>query len=1006
MRIAAGAVAVAPFGLCGCRKPEESAIAMPNPIEDNIRGVAKYFATAIPRRHSAFPILVKTIENHPVKIEGNPLFYNGGTDRFAQACLFELYDPMRCGSYRIKTQNGYTQYDKSVIKEILAKISDETTKNRGKGFCLLTGASSSPSREKLIAKILEKLPLAGWFEYEAIDFDHGNSVLSQFFGEDVVCEWRFDKANVILSLDCDFLDSEEDSSIHTYRFAAGRNPDDEMSRLYSVESAITLTGATADHRLCVSPSMVHPVAAGIAFEVLREKKLLGEEILKILQRHAEPAKPWEKWIKLCALDLIKASAQNNKKPLVVAGYRQPDSLHAIALAINLALNGRNVSFSVKSRKRLVKPGTINQLAERLNNGEVTHLVIIDCNPIYDAPADLNWIQLQKKATTVIHLGYYEDETAIESSIHLPKLHSLECWGNARMRDGTLLAIQPVIKSVFGGISELELLTTLSGEKHRSDYDIVRETFSNYVSKNEDEWKQFLRRGFAENTAWKDISTHPDTQKLISTINSWKNPKTDNGIDIVFIRSSSIDDGRYYTNIWLQEFPDPITRIVWDNAALISPETAKALGIYDRQLGTSDETRTVVACKKIEIQIGNRSLTCPAYIQPGVANNTIVLPLGYGRILNTIWGMTDFTIGFNAYKLRTSNNAGFDTGAKIKVIKDEIYKIARVQKHDEMQVSDVYFEFTAKEYREDSRSVATKIKTLTRTRDESSTTQFGGENQWGMAIDLSKCTGCGACIVACRAENNIPVVGKEQVLRGREMDWIRVDRYYRKNAESYEIRFQPMMCMQCENAPCEYVCPFNATVHDSEGLNLMVYNRCAGARYCLNNCPYKVRRFNYLDYNKRMVDELYDGFVQYEKRGQELAARIGAYDKNELISAIMKKLRNPDVTVRMRGIMEKCSYCIQRIQEAKAKKKIEAGDSKPSPIADGEIKTACEQACPAGAIIFGNLNDPNSRISKAMRNQRGYFVLSNLNTKPRTIYLAKITNPNPEMIEGRNISESG
>lgn len=998
LRIAAGTLAVAPFGFCGCRKPEDKAIAMSEPAEDNIHGVPKYFATAFPRRHSAIPILVKTIENHPVKIEGNPLIYRGGTDRYTQALLFELYDPLRCGSYWIKTTNNHQQTDKDGIYHFIAKTVDEIAKNKGKGFCILTGASSSPSRYKLISKILDKLPYAGWYEYEAIDFDRGNAILSYFFGEDVVCRWKFDLANVILSLDCDFVDSEEDSFSYAYQFVAGRNPDDgEMNRLYCVEGGISLTGAVADHRLCVPPSMVHSIAAAIALEILREKKFLGEDFLKILQNHSEPARKWEKWIKQCALDLLKSSTQKNKKPLVLVGYGQPESVHALALAMNLALGGRDISFSVKSQKRPVKPGTLNQLAQRLNNNEVTNLVIIDCNPVYNAPVDLNWAQIQKKAGLVIHSGLYEDETAIEASVHIPKLHFLECWGDARMSDGTLLAIQPVTKPVFEGISELELLTRLSGENYRSDYDIVRETFADCVSADNNSWNLFLKRGFAEDTEWKNVSIQPDNQKILSTVASWKENRTANSYQIVFIRSPATDDGRYYTNIWLQEFPDPITRIVWDNAALISPQLAKTLGIYDGKSGSPDETRTEAECKKIEIQVGNRTLTCPAFIQPGIADNTIILPLGYGRKLNTIWGITDFSIGFNAYTLKLSNGTGFTNAVSVKVVNGETYKIARVQKHDFLMTSDDYHELTIREYQEVlTNSGVGKFIELTGKRDAVSGKQSSGENQWGMVIDLSKCIGCGACVTACRAENNIPVVGKEQVLRGREMDWIRVERYYCKNTDDYKIRFRPMMCMHCENAPCEYVCPFNATVHDSEGLNLMVYNRCAGARYCMNNCPYKVRRFNYLDYSKIMTNELYDNLVKSDKHGHELAARIQRYDKNAFISSLISLLRNPEVTVRMRGIAEKCSYCVQRIQEVKAKKKIEAGDYKPLPILDGEVKTACEQACPTGAIIFGNLNDPNSYVSKMVKSRRGYIVLPHLNTKPRTIYLARITNPNPEM----------
>lgn len=989
-------------GFSGCRKPEEMVVASAHPVEGKIHGIPTYYATAMPRRQSAVPILVKTVENHPIKIEPNPLILNGGVDRFAQASLFELYDPLRSGGYRIKTHNERKQTGKGEICESLNKIVSETEKNRGRGLCILTNSSSSPTRERLITSILNKFPHASWFEYEPINLNFGNAVLSELHGEDVVCEWRFDKANVILSLDCDFLESEEDSYIHANRFAAGRNPDNtEMNRLYCVEGTLTLTGANADHRLCVPPSMLEAISAGIAYEVLKEKNIFGDDFLKILRKKAELAKKWEGWIKSCVKDLLKASEENEKKPLVVAGHGQPKSVHAMALAINLALGNKEVSFSIKSQRRIIKPEKIEQLANKLANNEVNTLVIIDCNPVYNAPSNLNWSELQKKATTVIHLSSYDDETALESSIHIPELHYLESWGDARMNDGTLLSIQPVIKPVFGGMSDLEFLTRLSGEKYRGDYETVRETFSALISKSEDTWKDFLKKGFAENTGWQPISKQPDSKKIFEIISEKSESNSSDGIEIVFARSSSIDDGRHYTNIWLQEFPDPITRIVWDNAALISPETAKELGICENIPVFEKESRTECVCKEIEIEVNGKTLKCPAYIQPGIAKNTVVLPLGYGRRLNTIWGITDFTIGFNAYKLRTGNSA-FVTGAKIKVL-NEHYKIARVQKYDSFPTSDILKEYKYWNYKEEigKESKFKEYKMLARGRGDSAKQKFSGENQWGMVIDLSKCIGCGACVVACRAENNIPVVGKEQVMRGREMDWIRIDRYYNERMEACWVRFQPVMCMHCENAPCEYVCPFNATVHDSEGLNLMVYNRCAGARYCMNNCPYKVRRFNYLDYQKIMAEELYDDLILGKSGPNPVAEQAEKYRKNEFINSLVKHLRNPDVTVRMRGIAEKCTYCIQRIQEAKAKKKIEAGDSKPTPISDGEIKTACEQACPTGAIIFGNLNDPNSRVSKALKNERGYAVLEHLNTKPRGVYLAKITNPNIEMLNREN-----
>jgi molybdopterin-containing oxidoreductase family iron-sulfur binding subunit len=982
VQIMSASFLLAGLGLAGsgCRRPEEKIFPFSKMPENYVHGVPQFYATAMPGHGTAIPLVVKSNDGRPTKIEGNSLHpdSNGGTDRYAQASLLNLYDPDRAQRF----MRGSNVATPEAVADELHRLSTTAQANRGEGLSFLLDRNNSPSRLRLQRLLQEKLPQARWYIYEPLDLGIDRRTATQAFGKPVQPHYRFDAAKVILSLDCDFLGSEENVHNHIRRFAQGRRlekPDDSPNRLYVAEGLMTLTGFNADHRLRIATSAIPQLAASLANEILK-----GANALDGLANTGAPQAVNAKWITECAKDL----QENKGRSLVVAGYRQPAAVHLLAHALNSALGniGKTVFFHEAPDAR---EGSLVELAQALNAGQVETLVMLGGNPGYSAPADLNWAATQRKAKNVIRLGYYEDETFAQCDWHLPAAHYLESWGDARTADGTLVPIQPLIAPLFGGLTEIEVLARIAGANATNPYEIVRETFATSVKADglEAAWRKFLHDGFLPESAAKAVEVKLDNAAVAKGFAALKPAASANSLEVVFHRDYSVDDGRYNNNGWLQELPDPITKMVWDNAVLVSRSTAVQLGVKNSDV--------------VEVTVANRTVRGPIWIQPGLADNTLGLALGYGREKS---GRVGNQVGFNAYALRTSNNLYVAPGAAVRKL-GTTYPISCTQDHWSLEGRPIIREANLKQYR-DHPDFAQSMKMeeppvvaplYPNPLDE---LKKSGLHQWGMSIDLNMCVGCSACMLACVSENNIPIVGKDQVGRGREMHWLRIDRYYtgalKQNHDTFkteqkqqfetwiddpQVVTQPMLCQHCEAAPCENVCPVNATVHDQEGLNLMVYNRCVGTRYCSNNCPYKVRKFNYFDYNKRGYKNLYYGPLRSRPEDE--------WD-------LLKMIKNPDVTVRMRGVMEKCTFCVQRIEQAKIAQKVKAGASGDVVVARDSFTTACAQACPSGAIVFGNLNDPESRVSKLKKLDRDYTVLEFLLTKPRLTYLARVRNPNPDM----------
>jgi MoCo/4Fe-4S cofactor protein with predicted Tat translocation signal len=975
VKIMSASFALAGLGVmgAGCRRPVEKLEPFGQQPEGYAYGEPEYYATSMPTRTGAVPLVAKSYEGRPIKLEGNAKFpgSNGGTDRYAQASILDLYDPDRA--------KRFTKAGKAVSRDEALGFLDELSKkfaaNQGEGLAFLAESSTSPSRARLQKVIAGKFPKAQWFTYDAIDSGIHQRAAMQAFGQSVRPVYHFDKAKVILSLDCDFLGSEEDAHNHIRRFAEGRKPGEGMSRLYAVESLFTLTGANADHRLRVPASLVSKVA---------------DEIFAQL---SEPVPLLAKWVARCARDL----RTHRGEVLAVAGQRQPVEVHRLAWAINSALG------AIGNTIELLK--TAESESADFNNFNIdvpSTLIVLGGNPKYNLSPTL-------KGQTIVRFGYYEDETSYYSNWHFPAAHYLESWGDAATSDGTLVPVQPLIQPLYGGLTELEFLARIAGESQTSPYDIVRTTFAG----SEEDWKKFLFNGYLEGSAAKPANLPGDQLMIVPKLPAIVSPGKDN-LEVVFYRDAKMDDGRYANNGWLQELPDPITKLTWDNAVLVSRKTARELGVQNGDV--------------VEITLNGKRVKGPIWTQPGMADYSLGLALGYGRERA---GRVGTGVGFNAYKIFIGKY--IETGATVRKT-GETYPLATTQSHWSMEGRPAVREANLQEFSKDPGFANEMHGTeppivaplYPNPLDEAKKTAL---HQWGMAVDLSACVGCGTCVIACQSENNIPIVGKDQVQRGREMHWLRIDRYYTANPQfkkpsdafqkDDEQQFaewiddvqavnQPMMCQHCEAAPCENVCPVNATVHDQEGLNVMAYNRCIGTRYCANNCPYKVRRFNYLDYNKRPLADLKGPFyptpLTHKTDGKwDLLSWFKAPDASGMRPEdewdLIKMVKNPDVTVRMRGVMEKCTFCTQRIEQAKIAQKVKAGASDNVRLTDaaGTIpKTACQQACPAGAIVFGDISDPDSSVSRLKAQQRNYSVLGDLLTKPRTTYLARIRNPNPNM----------
>jgi molybdopterin-containing oxidoreductase family iron-sulfur binding subunit len=1028
-KLMAASFALGGVGLAaGCRRPEAHILAYGKSVENIIPGLPLYYASAMPMRRNAIPILAETHQGRPTKLEGNPTFapYGGATNAFVQASVLDLYDPDRATTHTIKGSAATA----AQINDLLTAIGTEAKASKGAGLVVLAESSGSPTRARLVSKLKSQFPQAVWAEYEPVSDEPPAAAAQAVFGRSVKPLYRFAKAKRIVALDADFFSAEAGALAYARDFAKGRKALDkhaEINRLYSVESTFTLTGSMADHRLRLASSHLLGFAAALAV------KITGSDQFAKLAQGLE-FKDSEKWLAACAADLLEHKGSS----LIVAGSHLPAEVHAVVYALNVALGAVGQTIEFVS----VPASTASGLAEvnvALEAGTVKTLVVLGGNPAYNAPADLKFAAALKKAGQVVRLGYYVDETSLAApaGVHLAAAHYLESWGDARTADGTIVPVQPMILPLFGGLTELEVLARILGESKADGYSLVFETITGLNAlggvSGEKGFRQFLHDGLLAGSAYPVADVSLNAAGISRLLNAAAAPAvvTEDSLEVRFTFDSKVDDGRFANNGWLQECPEPMTKLAWDNAILVSPRLGKKLGIEPGgsliQVARKEVAAFTQGKEKAfvgEVTINGRKIRGPLHIQPGLSNWTIAIALGYGR---TVSGRVGKNVGFDAYALRGSDGLSVATGAKLTVVPDEFYLLANTQEHWSMEGRDivreanldefqknpafvtgmgmeshtpaVYGDYTPEEFAKLSREERAKLnaeRAVTTPRGGSlmETPEFTGVHQWGMSIDLNTCIGCNACIIACQAENNIPIVGKDQVLRGREMHWIRLDRYYSDgqleaaafggpgNAiipEDPQVSLQPMACAHCELAPCETVCPVNATVHDQEGLNTMAYNRCIGTRYCANNCPFKVRRFNFFDYNQRQLDSLYMG-------------PLGPQGMPELV----KMVKNPDVTVRMRGVMEKCTYCVQRIQQAKIAQKVKAGASANIEIPDGALKVACQQVCPVEAIEFGNIKDVNSRVSQAKAREQDYAILGYLNIRPRTTYLGKLRNPNPAM----------
>lgn len=1069
LKLMGASTALAGFGMAACRRPESYIVPYTKAPEWVIPGKATYYASSMPRAGGAVPVVVTTFEGRPTKLAPNSLHPDSdGTDAFVQASILDLYSPSRS---RKVLKAGKASSRKDFEAALKAIAIDGSAKI---GF--LFGADDSPTRTRLVKDLATKFTAAKFYQYEALTGDASTTAL----GDGVKLVADFAKADRILSLDCDFTETDSQGPVAEFfarRKPEGKNYDSKpdpskMNRLYIVEAGFSLTGGMADHRLRVAPSQVTAVAAQIA-RILGTNAALASATPELTDENQI------KWVTALAADL-KANAG---KSMVLAGSRQPVALHVLAFSINQALGNIGEGKPLTAYQTETGLGTLTTLTADIDSGAVETLVsLTPGNPIYDAPADLNFPAAFAKLKNSIHFGIRTDATAHAAAWHIPAAHYLESWSDARAVRGTYTVVQPMILPLYTDcVSELELLLAflsndgllLTGEGEKGEpspaYTAIRATFAALGGAGDTAWKLLLRDGYFAGTTYPTATpvSRPDSSVAqIAAI------PTKDSLEVIFATDASVYDGRWIDNGWLQEAPDPVSKITWDNAALIAPKTAKELGIYDQIITTEPVSSMIgidgVAMNKfakvgpdgegehrkqpmIKIEVNGQSLEIPVLLSFGQAENTLVIPLGYGQGFNkhdelkrgptneSHVGLVGVNAGFNAYPLRTVATSYFATGAKVTLLAGKRYSVALTQEHSAMYGRALAREISTMEDGEKgtfAKQLANVAKqgndshappNVSLYKPEGSSTFHPGKDgkaqpllsdplhQWGMSIDLTSCTGCNSCLIACQAENNIPIVGKEQVARGREMHWIRMDRYFAAQhkytdqdgleqdtpewvRDNPALIPQPVACVQCESAPCETVCPVNATIHTEDGLNAMAYNRCIGTRYCANNCPYKARRFNYFDYNKRnplISHNLYKGPFGEKQVGE--AAHLQ---------------KNPNVTVRMRGVMEKCTYCVQRLKDSVIRQKrgqkqeaLVAG--KPSTemevnvhtlrIPVDSVKVACQDACSAGAITFGNLLDGDkSAMYRSKHIERNYDLLNYIGTRPRTSYLARVKNPNPEM----------
>jgi MoCo/4Fe-4S cofactor protein with predicted Tat translocation signal len=960
LKLMGASLALAGLNACGRAAPvDKKIVPYVNQPEEIVPGKPLFFATAFPMSGVGTGVLVESHEGRPTKIEGNPNHPAslGATDALAQASILTLYDPDRSqvvsNAGRISTWNAF-----------LTAINDDLEAERlsgGVGLRILTETVTSPTLANQLRQLLAKFPRAQWHQYEPVNRDNAQAGARLAFGDNVHTVYRFDNADVILSLDADFLFAGPGSVRYARDFVGKRRVRQgkgEMNRLYVIEATPSVTGSMADHRLALRPSEIPNFAAAIAAKIG-----LSVQSTTAAQR--------SQWIEALVRDLQKHRGAG----IIVAGDQQPPVVHALAHAMNQALDnvGKTVIYTAPIVANPVdQSASLRQLVRDMETGSVKVLVMLGGNPVFTAPVDLRFAEHLAKVPLRVHSSLYDDETSAYCHWHIPETHYLESWSDARAYDGTVTILQPLIAPLYRGKSSHEVLAALLGGFGDTTYDIVRNYWKTQKIAGDFEifWRTALHDGVVAGTAFQPkavkLKALADVDGLggsTASVSENRTAKptgaqraTQNSLEISFQPDPTLFDGRFANNGWLQELPKPLTKLTWDNAVLISPKTAERLGL-SYQVGARGGEHGRVFTDVIELRYEGRTLQAPTWILPGHADECVTVHLGYGR---TRAGKVGNGTGFNAYAIRTANAPYYGAGLEIRKIGTQ-YPLACTQFHHSMEGRDLVRTATIEEYRKNPSFAQGEH------HHESEGSLYPGFKYegyaWGMSIDVNACIGCNACVVACQSENNIPVVGKTEVTRGREMHWLRIDRYYKGSPENPETYHQPVPCMHCENAPCELVCPVGATNHSHEGLNDMVYNRCVGTRYCSNNCPYKVRRFNFFEYS-------------------------------DFETPSLKPLRNPNVTVRSRGVMEKCTYCVQRINVAK----IEA-EKENRPVRDGEIQTACQAACPTQAIVFGDINNREAAVAKLKSESLNYGLLTELNTKPRTTYLAKLKNPNPEIKTG-------
>ncbi len=927
--------------LAACtRQPPEKIVPYVKAPEDVVPGRPLFYASATTLGGVARGVLVEAHMGRPTKIEGNPEHPSsrGGTDAIAQAEILQLYDPERSQTV---LHNGAISSWGELVGALQSAMTSQRSKY-GLGLRILTGDTSSPTFIEQMRALTDQLPRARWHVLEPAGPASLYTATKELFGESLDLHLDLSSADVIVSLDADFLGTAESHPHLIREFAdkrlagsphgakSGPGATGPMSRLYVFESHMSLTGANADHRVPLAPSQIEHTARLLAAKLMPDRA-------DALTGGAELPEPARQLLEHAAADLARAG----RRAVVVAGRFQPPIVHQLAAAMNQALDSRVVSYVDPVLASGTEPvGSLAELVEALNQGHVELLIVMGVNPVHAAPADLDFAAALQKAKLRVHHGLHFDETAALCHWHTPSAHWLEAWSDVRAHDGTVSLVQPLIEPLYGAHSDHELIAALGDNPGRTGYEILRESWRDMTAGAEMEgtWSATLHDGLL------DKSEKTRKRPRIGELSWGAAPKPTAGLEVVVRPDPTVYDGRYANNAWLQELPKPITKLTWDNAALLAPRTAAELGL---------ESHDVVA-----LSVGPKVVKASVFVTPGTPPNVVVAHLGYGRERG---GEVCRGRGFNAFAL-TTTTAPFHGPVTLEKT-GETYELVTAQLHHSMEGRDLVRRGQAAAYRNDAKLFTHhehKRVSLYPRHD------YPGYS-WGMTIDLARCIGCSACVIACQSENNIPVVGKAEVAIGREMHWLRIDRYFEGEPDNPTTHFQPVPCMQCETAPCEAVCPVAATVHHDEGLNDMVYNRCVGTKYCANNCPYKVRRYNFFGY---------------------AVEKVGPMDPTR---PTVKMANNPDVTVRYYGVMEKCTYCVQRINYARIESKNENRT-----IRDGEVMTACQAACPARAISFGNINDGESDVSRRKREPRNYAILAELNTEPHTTYLAKLVNENPAL----------